>query len=73
LIRAAWRYREVQKGKLTDRASRQHVARFILVGLYTGTRSGAICGAALSPAIGRGCVDLSPTIVALHSPDRTNG
>lgn len=58
LIRAAWRYREIQKGQQTDRASRQHVARFILVGLYTGTRSGAICGAALTPAIGRGFVDL---------------
>jgi integrase len=58
LIRAAWRYREVQKGQVTDRASRQHVARFILVGLYTGTRSSAICGAALTQAIGRGYVDL---------------
>ena len=29
LIWAAWRYREVQKGRPTDRASRQHVARFI--------------------------------------------
>ena len=34
------------------------MARFILVGLYTGTRSGAICGAALTLAIGRGWVDL---------------
>lgn len=58
LIRAAWRFREVQKGVKTERASRQHVARFILVGLYTGTRSSAICGAALHPAIGRGFVDL---------------
>ena len=58
LIRAAWRYREVQKGQVTDRASRQHVARFILVGLYTGTRSSAICNAALTSATGRGHVDL---------------
>jgi integrase len=28
------------------------------VGLYTGTRSGAICNAALTPAIGRGFIDL---------------
>lgn len=58
LIWAAWRYREVQKGKATDRRSRRHVARFILVSLYTGTRSGAVCGAALTPAVGRGRVDL---------------
>lgn len=35
-----------------------HVARFILVGLYTGTRSGAICGASLTHMTGRGYVDL---------------
>ncbi len=35
-----------------------HVARFILVGLYTGTRAGAICGAALRPTEGRGWIDL---------------
>lgn len=58
MIWAAWRYREVQKGKATGRASRKHIARFMLVGLYTGTRSSAICGAAVGPAIGRGYVDL---------------
>jgi integrase len=35
LIWAAWRYREIQKGKPTDRRSREHVARFILIALYT--------------------------------------
>ncbi|MEJ0095153.1 MAG: hypothetical protein WDN46_17570 [Methylocella sp.] len=45
LIWAAWRYRETQKGHETGRKSRQHIARFILVGLYTGTRAAAICGA----------------------------
>ena len=58
MIWSAWRYREIQKGRATERASRQHVARFVLVGLYTGTRSGAICNAALTPAIGRGFIDL---------------
>ncbi len=33
MIRAAWRYKEVQKGKETDRRSRRHVARFVLVAL----------------------------------------
>jgi hypothetical protein len=58
LVRAAWRYREMQKGVKTDRRSRRHVAKFILVGLYTGTRSGAICGAALQPTVGRGWIDV---------------
>jgi integrase len=57
MIWSAWRYREKQQGVRTDRASRRHIARFILVGLYTGTRSGAICGAATMPTVGRGYVD----------------
>lgn len=58
LIRAAWRYREIQKGVPTDRRSREHVAKFILVGLYTGTRAGAICSAAFERVPGRGWIDL---------------
>lgn len=58
LLWAAWRYREVQKGVTTKRRSRQHVARFILIGIYTGTRSAAICAASYSPEEGRSWVDL---------------
>ena len=54
LILAAWRKRSSQNGRLTS----QHIARFILVGLYTGTRAGAICDASLIPTIGRGHVNL---------------
>src|SRR5262245_47904334 len=59
LLWAAWRYRELQKGKPTGRRSRQHIARFILLALYTGTRAGAICGAALQPTVGRGWIDVA--------------
>jgi integrase len=55
LIWAAWRKRET---KITGRYTSKHIARFILIGLYTGTRAGAICGAALIPTIGRGYIDL---------------
>lgn len=58
LLLAAWRYREVQKGHATGRRSRRHVARFILVALYTGTRAAAVCAAALQPTDGHGYVDL---------------
>lgn len=58
LLWAAWSYREIQKGVETTRHSRRHVARFILVGLYTGTRSAAICAAGFEPEEWRGWVDL---------------
>ncbi|WP_244571077.1 site-specific integrase [Mesorhizobium carmichaelinearum] len=58
LIRAAWRMRQSWKGQPSDRRTGRHVARFILVALYTGTRSAAICGAAVRPTDGAGHVDL---------------
>jgi integrase len=62
LLRAAWRFREIQKGKPTDRRSRRHVAKFILVALYTGTRASAVCAAALEPTEGKGWIDLEKGI-----------
>jgi integrase len=62
LLWSAWRFREVQKGKPTDRRTRRHVARFILVALYTGTRAAAVCGAALEQTEGKGWIDLEKGI-----------
>jgi len=53
-LRTLWRARDPLTGEYT----RRHVARFFLIGLYTGTRAGAICGAAIGPTIGHGYVDL---------------
>lgn len=47
LLLAAWRSPQTR-----------HIARFILVALYTGTRAGAVCGAALRPTEGHGWIDL---------------
>jgi integrase len=58
LIRAAWRSKQIMRDTVTKRDVGKHIARFVLVGLYTGTRHAAICSAALQPAIGRGHVDL---------------
>jgi integrase len=58
LIWAAWRAKQVMQLGLSKRETGKHIARFMLVGFYTGTRHAAICGAALQPAIGRGYVDL---------------
>lgn len=59
LLRTARRMRQRQFGKKTDRVTGQHVAQFILMSVYTGTRAGAICSAVLDqPTIGRSWVDL---------------
>jgi integrase len=59
LLWCAWRLRQPQYGCMTERPTAQHVARFILVALYTGTRAGAICSASLEPGSGRGWIDVS--------------
>jgi integrase len=67
LLWAAWRKSQpMPKGG--KRLVVQHVARFILVGLYTGTRSAAICGAAIRPTIGRGYVDLDRGVFYRRPP-----
>jgi integrase len=58
LLWSAWTFCERQKGKRTDRRTRRHVARFILVALYTGTRAGAVCAAALQATEGHSWIDL---------------
>jgi integrase len=58
LIWTAWRYREIQDGKPTNRRPWRHVAKFLLVTAYTGTRSGAACDAALEPTQGKGWIDV---------------
>jgi len=66
LVRAAWHKREVQtvhRGgrageQVVGRRCAQHLARFILVALQTGSRSGPICNASFLPEVGRPWVEL---------------
>jgi integrase len=67
LIWHCWRYREKQtihsgnsKGDpaFTDRRPLRHISRFVLIGLYTGTRAGAIASASPYAEPGRSYVDL---------------
>jgi integrase len=67
LLRVCWRAKEVQtvhRGPLrgqkveTDKRPLRHLARFILIGLYTGTRATAIAAASPIKAQGRSFVDL---------------
>jgi integrase len=71
LLWTCWRYRETQtvhigkfKGQKiqTDKRPLRHVARFILIGLYTGTRAGAIATASPYRAEGKSFVDLDTGI-----------
>lgn len=68
LLRAAWRMTQSWKGRPSGRRTGRHVARFILVGLYTGSRSGAICGAAVRPTSGRGFVDYERGVFFRREP-----
>jgi integrase len=72
LIWHCWRHREKQtihagsaKGRsvVTERRPLRHVARFILIGLYTGTRAGAIATASPYAEQGRSFVDLERGIL----------
>lgn len=67
LVWTCWRYREIQKmsrGALkgqkvpTEKRPLRHLARFILIGIYSGSRAGAIAAASPIPAVGRAFVDL---------------
>lgn len=50
--------REVQDGRTTKKRPLHHLARFILTGIYTGSRPGAILGLSWHQEIGRGWIDL---------------
>jgi integrase len=58
LIRAAYRYQETQHGHQTARWPRRHVARFILVALYTGSRASVVAQASFQKEPGRPYIDL---------------
>ncbi len=67
LLWACWRARESQKVHRgprtgqpteTDRRPLRHIARFVLMGLYTGTRAQAITTASILRGAGRSFVDL---------------
>src|SRR5262249_41624230 len=67
LLWTCWRYQELQfrhrgkdKGRKLPTGKRplRHLARFILIGLYTGTRAAAIASASPIAQKGHSCVDL---------------
>ncbi len=58
LLWTCWRQREVQSGVPNEKRPLRHIARFILIALYTGTRAGAVASASPHAEEGRSWVDL---------------
>jgi integrase len=58
LVWAAYRKREVQKGAQTKKRPTLHVARFLIAGVYTGSRSARIWQASFKREPGRPFIDL---------------
>jgi integrase len=55
LVIKAWRFRDKARA---GRRTRQHVAKFAIVALYTGSRAGVVCSAAFKREQGRAWVDV---------------
>jgi len=67
LVWSCWRYKETQvvhrgqrsgQAQETSKAPLRHIARFLLIGAYSGTRSGAVLSASPHPGPGRSYVDI---------------
>lgn len=67
LVWACLSTREVQGGAATGKRPLAHLARFVLIGAYTGSRPGAILGLNWDRMIGRGWVDLEQGMVYRRS------
>lgn len=68
LIWAAYRKREMQQGRLTKKRPTLHVARFLLAGVYTGSRSARVWQASFEPEPGRPYVDLDAGVFYRAAP-----
>ncbi len=58
LLWTCWRTPEIQRGKPTDKRPLRHLCRFLLLGVYTGSRPGAVLNATWDRGPGRSWVDV---------------
>lgn len=58
LLWICWKTREVQEGVETRKYPLRHLCRFLILGLYTGSRPGAILTASWEQGPGRSWIDL---------------
>ncbi len=69
LVRTAWGYRETQRGRPTDRRPTRHVAKFVITGVATCSRSARIYEASYAAEVGRPWVDLAGGVFYRSAPD----
>ncbi|MGJ0455059.1 MAG: tyrosine-type recombinase/integrase [Methylocystis sp.] len=67
LLWTCWRTREVQEGVTTDKRPLRHLCRFLILGLYSGSRPGAILNATWDRGPGRSHVDIERGLFHRHA------
>jgi integrase len=67
LLWTCWRAREVQGGKPTDKRPLRHLVRALLIGVYTGSRPGAILNASWSQGPGLSWIDTANGVFHRHA------
>ena len=67
LLWTCWRNREVQDGRPTDKRPLRHLARLLLIGIYTGSRPGAILNASWRQGPGLSWVDTVNGVFHRHA------
>jgi len=67
LLWVCWRTREMQDGRPTDKRPLRHLCRFLLLGLYTGSRPGALMNASWFPGPTLSYIDLGAGVFHRHA------
>jgi hypothetical protein len=67
LLWTCWRAREVQEGAETDKRPLRHLCRFLLLGVYTGSRPGAVLRASWVRGPGLSRVDTVNAVFDRHA------
>jgi integrase len=67
LLWTCYRAREVQEGKETDKRPLRHLCRFLLLGVYTGSRPGAVLNASWGRGPGLSHVDTARGVFHRHA------
>lgn len=67
LLWICWRTQEMQQGRATEKHPLRHLCRFLLLGLYTGSRPGAMLTAAWERGPGLSYIDLARGLFHRHA------